>query len=180
MKNFILPLLAMLYTTLASGQNTFKAIIKNKESKEILISATANLQGTTNGTISDQNGYIEINDIPNGIQTIIFKYIGYEETKKTFSFPIAETNPIEIFLSKNEGEALEEIMIATTRSSRTIYNIPTRIETISGEELEEKGNMKPGDIRMMLNESTGIQTQQTSATSYNSSIRIQGLDGKYT
>jgi iron complex outermembrane receptor protein len=33
---------------------------------------------------------------------------------------------------------------------------------------------------MMLNESTGIQTQQTSATSYNSSIRIQGLDGRYT
>jgi len=33
---------------------------------------------------------------------------------------------------------------------------------------------------MILNESTGIQTQQTSATSYNSSIRIQGLDGKYT
>ena len=40
--------------------------------------------------------------------------------------------------------------------------------------------MKPGDIRMMLNESTGIQTQQTSATSNNSTIRIQGLDGKYT
>ena len=33
---------------------------------------------------------------------------------------------------------------------------------------------------MMLNESTGIQTQQTSATSYNSSIRIQGLEGKDT
>lgn len=40
--------------------------------------------------------------------------------------------------------------------------------------------MKPGDIRMMLNESTGIQTQQVSATSANSSIRIQGLDGRYT
>src|SRR6185369_11140254 len=59
-------------------------------------------------------------------------------------------------------------------------NIPTRIELIAGEELEEKGNMKPGDIRMMLNESTGIQTQQVSATSANSSIRIQGLDGRYT
>ncbi|MGY0035672.1 TonB-dependent receptor plug domain-containing protein [Pedobacter sp. NJ-S-72] len=33
---------------------------------------------------------------------------------------------------------------------------------------------------MMLAESTGIQTQQTSAISGNSSIRIQGLDGKYT
>ena len=40
--------------------------------------------------------------------------------------------------------------------------------------------MKPGDIRMMLNESTGIQTQQTSATSFNAGIRIQGLDGRYT
>jgi iron complex outermembrane receptor protein len=33
---------------------------------------------------------------------------------------------------------------------------------------------------MLLNESTGIQTQQTSATSANASIRIQGLDGRYT
>jgi len=46
--------------------------------------------------------------------------------------------------------------------------------------LREKANMKPGDIRMMLNESTGIQVQQTSATSFNSSVRIQGLDGRYT
>lgn len=87
------------------------------------------------------------------------------------------THPVN---SPEEIESVEEIVISSTRSRRTIANIPTRVETISGEELEEKGNMKPGDIRMLLNESTGIQTQQTSATSYNSSIRIQGLDGKYT
>src|ERR1044072_820952 len=40
--------------------------------------------------------------------------------------------------------------------------------------------MKPGDIRVVLSESTGSQTQQTSATSANASIRIQGLDGRYT
>ncbi|WP_459684510.1 TonB-dependent receptor plug domain-containing protein [Viscerimonas tarda] len=75
---------------------------------------------------------------------------------------------------------LEEIVISSTRSTRTIENIPTRMEFIGGEELEEKGNMKPGDIRMLLNESTGIQTQQTSPISANASIRIQGLDGRYT
>lgn len=180
MKNFILPLLALLYTSLAFGQNTFKAIVKDSESKETLIGATANLQGTANGASTDQNGYLEINNIPSGTQTIIFKYIGYEETRKTFNFPLSETEPIEILLTKSAGEELDDVVITSTRSKRTIYNIPTRIEAISGEELEEKGNMKPGDIRMMLNESTGIQTQQTSATSYNSSIRIQGLDGKYT
>ncbi|KAI9452849.1 TonB-dependent receptor plug [Russula earlei] len=79
-----------------------------------------------------------------------------------------------------KDEVLAEVVVNATRSSRTIANIPTRIEVISGEELAEKANMKPGDIRMLLAESTGIQTQQTSATSGNSSIRIQGLDGKYT
>ena len=74
----------------------------------------------------------------------------------------------------------EEVIIQSTRSTRTFRNIPTRVEFIAGEELDEKANMKPGDIRMVLNESTGIQTQQTSATSANAMIRIQGLDGRYT
>ncbi len=82
--------------------------------------------------------------------------------------------------SKPDTTELKEVIIRSTRSTRTIQNIPTRVELIGGEELEEKGNMKPGDIRMLLNESTGIQTQQVSATSANASIRIQGLDGRYT
>lgn len=180
MNKLILPFLAILYTSLAFSQNTFKAIVKDSESKETLMGATAILLGSTHGASADHNGFIEIKNIPDGKQTIIFNYIGYQEKKVTFNFPLKQSKPSIIQLSVAEGEELEEVVIISTRSSRIIYNIPTRIEAISGEELEEKGNMKPGDIRMLLNESTGIQTQQTSATSYNSSIRIQGLDGKYT
>lgn len=180
MKKIILPLMAILYTALTYGQNTYKAIIKDSQSKETLIGAIVIIQGTTNNAIADQNGYVEIKNIPDGKQIIIISHIGYLEQTNPVNFPLTQTEPLEILLSASEGEELEEIVITSTRSSRTINNIPTRIEVISGEELEEKGNMKPGDIRMMLNESTGIQTQQTSATSYNSSIRIQGLDGKYT
>src|SRR4029077_11713968 len=43
-----------------------------------------------------------------------------------------------------------------------------------------KNNMRPGNVAMLLHESTGIQVQQTSATSGTASIRIQGLDAKYT
>lgn len=82
--------------------------------------------------------------------------------------------------NKKESEELKEIIIHSTKTSRTIRNTPTRIETIDAEELEEKGNMKPGNVSMILQESTGIQVQQTSATSGNSSIRVQGLDGRYT
>ena len=40
--------------------------------------------------------------------------------------------------------------------------------------------MKSSNIAMLLRESTGIQMQQTSASSASQSIRIQGLDGRYT
>lgn len=77
-------------------------------------------------------------------------------------------------------ELVEEIIITSTRSRRSFSQQPTRVEVLGAEEINEKVNMKPGSIRMLLNESTGIYVQQTSATSFNSSIRIQGLDGKYT
>ena len=81
---------------------------------------------------------------------------------------------------EKETEELEEVRVQSTRTTRTIRNTPTRIETIDAEELEEKSNMKPANVSMVLHESTGLQVQQTSATSGNASIRVQGLDGRYT
>lgn len=179
MQKLILPFLAILCPYIAFSQNTFKATIKDAETKQPLFGATATVQGTTNGARSDENGLITIKNIPNGNQVVRFYFVGYQERIDTLNFPYSLTEPLEILLM-TENEEMEEVIVTSTRSNKNIEDIPTRIETISGEELEEKGNMKPGDIRMMLNETTGIQTQQTSATSYNSSIRIQGLDGKYT
>lgn len=86
--------------------------------------------------------------------------------------------PKDTVYEKEAGE-LNEVVVSS-RGTRTIRRLPTRVEVLSGEEIEEKGTMKPSDIRMMLSETTGIMTQQTSATSGNSLIRIQGLDGRYT
>jgi iron complex outermembrane receptor protein len=161
------------------GQNTFRAVIKDKDSNEPLPGVSAQIANTALGATANQDGILEIKNVPNGTYTIEFTFVGHQSHSATFTFPLASSAPVEIALEPNEEE-LEEIIISSTRSSRTIADIPTRVEFIAGEELEEKGNMKPGDIRMLLNESTGIQTQQTSATSANASIRIQGLDGRYT
>lgn len=83
-------------------------------------------------------------------------------------------------LSMSQEEEVEEIVITSTRGKRSFADLPTRVEVLGSEEINEKTNMKPGDIRMLLNESTGIYVQQTSATSFNSTIRMQGLDGRYT
>jgi outer membrane receptor for ferrienterochelin and colicins len=178
MKSIFIYCVAMLYTFNLYAQHTFKAIIKNAK-KNPLQSATAGIKILYKSAVADSNGLVVIKNIPTGRFEVMFSYVGFEEKVILFEFPIVNDSIIEIDLTEREHEE-NEVIVTSTRSSRSIANIPTRIENISGEELQEKGNMKPGDIRMMLNESTGIQTQQTSATSYNSSIRIQGLDGKYT
>ena len=180
MKKIILPLLAIIYTSLAFGQNTLKAIVKDSLTKEFLIGSTAALKGTTNGSSADLNGKIEIKNIPDGKQTVVFSYMGYEKLELTFVFPLTDSLKELIVFMKSEGEELEEVIISTTRTSRTIQNTPTRVETIELEEIDEKSNMRPSNVSMILHESTGIQVQQTSATSANASIRIQGLDGRYT
>jgi iron complex outermembrane receptor protein len=173
---------AMLWITSAAfAQNTYKAVIRDAQTNQPLGGATVKVTTANLGAKSDDNGAVSISNIPSGSQMIQFRFVGYHTKTETLTFPQNQDTVVIVSLEPNlEDEHLEEVIITSTRSSRTIENIPTRVEVIAGEELDEKGNMKPGDIRMLLAESTGIQTQQTSATSGNSAIRIQGLDGKYT
>jgi len=161
------------------AQNTLNAVVRNSENKDPLIGVTASIKGISRAATSNESGLITISNIPDGLQEIQLSYIGFNDHIDTLEFPLADNSPIEILLIES-SEELEEVVISSTRSTRSIQNIPTRIEFIGSEELGEKGNMKPGDIRMLLAESTGIHVQTTSPTSANASIRIQGLDGRYT
>ncbi|MDN3707302.1 MULTISPECIES: TonB-dependent receptor plug domain-containing protein [Bacteroidota] len=179
MKKIVFVSFFMTLNLCVFAQNTLNAVIRNSENKNLLIGVTASIKGTSLAATSNENGLIIIENIPDGIQEIHFSYIGFNDYIDTLEFPLADNSPIEILL-KESSEELEEVVISSTRSTRSIQNIPTRIEFIGSEELGEKGNMKPGDIRMLLAESTGIHVQTTSPTSANASIRIQGLDGRYT
>ena len=179
MKHILSLCIVLLAYTGISAQYTIRLSIKNGEEKEPLAGATATIGSLNRTTAADSLGIATFADIAAGTYTITVSYVGLEEIQVLVTVPMPTAEPLEVLLEEGEEHEIE-VVVTTTRSSRTISDIPTRVETISGEELTEKGNMKPGDIRMLLNESTGIQTQQTSATSYNSSIRIQGLDGRYT
>lgn len=198
MKRTILLFVVLLTALCGYAQHTIELSVKNNEDKSALAGASALLEQLNKTAIADSNGLVVFKNIPAGKYSIRVTYIGFAAKEVEVQVPLAAPAGIEILLSpvskkqekffEEEDEEhehgdvheMEEVIVKATRISRTIANIPTRVEVISGEELVEKGNMKPGDIRMLLNESTGIQTQQTSATSYNAGIRIQGLDGRYT
>ncbi len=80
-----------------------------------------------------------------------------------------------------DAEALDEVtIVSSTRTNQAIETSPMKVEVLGQEELNEESTIKPGNIASLLGDVSGVQIQQTSATSGNSTVRIQGLDGKYT
>ena len=138
---------------------------------EYLAGATVNIKGTSIGAIADGQGKATVKNIPDGGCDFIISFVGFEKKVIPLLFPVDNNRTIEVLLT--EGEEIEEIVISATRSSRTIDDIPTRIEAITGEELGEKAAMNSSNIGMLLRETTGVQMQQTSLSSGNMNIRIQ-------
>lgn len=179
MQKILCLLLAGIIAMPAIAQHSFTATIQDKENKTVLAGVTVMLQPGKLSVVSDSTGIVQLKNISPGKQIIAFSFAGYKELELSFDFPFTSNDPVSVEMEKEEDE-MEEVIIQSTRTSRTIDNTPTRVETIDGEELDEKNNMRPSNVSMLLHESTGMQVQQTSATSGNASIRVQGLDGRYT
>ena len=169
--------LILLFCALGYTQNTFEIKIATEKEKEPLLGATIFIESLNKGATTNFDGVAILEDIPNGTYMLQISFLGFEPQEQPITVPL--TSEL-IFYLKEDENALDEVIVQSTRSTRTIKKIPTRIEFIGAEELGEKAIMNPTNISMVLRESTGIQMQQTSLSSANTNIRIQGLDGRYT
>jgi len=177
-KIFLTAYLAMIPLLVFAQSLDLQATILDEENNEPLIGATLLIRGTNQGSVSDMFGNVVIKNVLVGRHNISISYIGYETIDTIID--ITDLSEPLVFRLHSVSEDLEEVTIKATRSTRTIKRIPTRVEFIGSEELEEKAIMNASNISLVLRESTGIQIQQSSLSSGNSSIRIQGLDGRYT
>jgi outer membrane receptor for ferrienterochelin and colicins len=184
-KFYIVPVLLIALISISvpaqeatTSKNLIRVLIKNDETKQPVAGATVTIKETQITATTDANGKAELTNISDGEQTLEVFSAGFETKELKFTFPLADQSEKEILI-KVSFEA-GEVTISTTRTGREIEDTATRVEAIDEEEVDEKSSMRSANVSMILNESTGIKVQQTSATSQTQSIRIQGLDGRYT
>ena len=178
MKRIILLMVVIAHAGMGFSQNTFRAFLKDEDTKEPLMYANVKLEDSDIGGAADTTGLVVVKNIPNGKQTLVFSYVGYRTKEKNFVFPLQQIAPVIIYLEKSED--LGEVVVYSTRTGNRIKEIPTRIEVLGNEEVVEETGINPGNISKLLGETSGIFVQQTSAVSGNVSFRIHGLPGKYT
>ena len=81
---------------------------------------------------------------------------------------------------EHDEKKIEKIQVTASRLGRIVTESATRTEVISGEEVQEKALMRPGNISMLVAETGGVRVQNTSPALGSANIRLQSLYGRYT
>lgn len=162
----------------ASAQNSLQIKVADKEEELPIEGATVVIDKTTLVAYTDSQGIAQLENIPDGEQTLVISYLGYFRKKIKLTFP--QTSMLTLMVSlESQNEELEEVVIVSTRNEMKSDELPTRVEVVSAEEVEERSHDKPSDVSHVIKEQPGVQVQRTSATGGTMSIRLQGLKSRY-
>lgn len=169
-----LSLVLVFIATGLCAQKTFLFIVKDSITGEALPGVTIKSPGISKST--NERGEARFENLAEGAE-LRFSSVGYQEKQVVITGLQAETT-IVYLLQAHKTE--EEIIVSSSRTESRIENLPTKVEVLGTEEVEEESGIKPAQMASLLGDLAGIQAQQTSPVTGNTELRIQGLPGKYT
>ena len=156
-----------------SQHNTISGKISSDN--EYLPYANIYLKNNRLGTASDNNGFYEIKNIPNGTYTLIISSIGY----KTKSIKITFKNNTNISrnFSLKPDNSLDEIVVSGTLRPVSKSASPVPVEVYS--KTFFKKNPTPSIFESLQNVN-GVRPQLNCNVCNTGDIHINGLEGPYT
>lgn len=163
----------LLLSFIGWGQKYKTVVVKDSATSEPLPGTTVSMNNKKWRT--DSLGTVQLSFIPPA--TISFSRVGYKEKAITLSDTIPTV--LAVLLQPTE-HTLAAVIVSSSRTDTRIENLPTKVEVLGSEEVDEETGIKPSNVASLLGDVAGIQTQQTSAITGNTELRIQGLPGKYT
>src|SRR5436190_2812492 len=129
-------------------------------------------------TVTNNRGEASL-ELPAGPVEVRLQRFGFVSKAVLATVAAGTTTRIRVEL-ESESVLAQEITVTTTRTGKRMEDEPLRVEALDHEEVEEKTLMTPGDIAMMLNETSGLRVQVTSPSLGAANVRVQGLRGRYT
>ncbi|MGH2552472.1 MAG: TonB-dependent receptor [Chitinophagaceae bacterium] len=161
------------------SQNKVTFLVTDAKSGEPLSNISIVAKGDAIHTVTNNTGKATA-IVPRGKTEVTFSSIGFKSQTLELNIPLANADSVFIVYMEKEEREMQEVIVSSSRTDSRIENTPTRVEVLGAEEVEEEGGIKPSHIASLLGDVAGIQSQQTSAVTGNTDMRIQGLPGNYT
>lgn len=154
-----------------------RGMIHDQDTGDVLVGATAVLDGTQRGAATNPKGWFTIANLAAGNYTLKVSMLGYESLTKDVTIPQSDTLELHLALAPSALEG-EEVVIETERQKSGLDNTSTvRREVITATELQTKS--KDGGLLSALTNKTGLRTKPC-ALCGSAGIGLQGLDPSYT
>jgi outer membrane receptor for ferrienterochelin and colicins len=174
MKQVSLLLLALFsLSSLYSQTNSIYGKITSEE--EALPYVNVYIKKTKLGTSTDENGYFEIKNIPNGTYTVVASTVGFKP--KSVKIKFFGNKNIKRNFTLNESNYLDEVVVSGTLKPVSKTDSPVPVEVYS--KTFFKKNPTPSIFESLQNVN-GVRPQLNCNVCNTGDIHINGLEGPYT
>jgi outer membrane receptor for ferrienterochelin and colicins len=170
--NIILISILLLYSSSIIGQNNNVSLrILDAKDNIPLIGVNVIIKGTTIGTISNNEGYAYLNNVPDKCLILRISHTGYTTIEEEIK---SITDSTFTFYMEESIYDLNSVVVTATRTEKTLKNVPVLTQVISAKQLETS---HLNDINEILE--SYVPSIDFSRASFGTNMTMQGLDAKY-
>jgi outer membrane receptor for ferrienterochelin and colicins len=171
----LLAVVALLRLAASAGAQSDNATlhITVRSDGDAIAGASVTASGATAAT--DRAGAAALVVPPGAVEITVAKD-GYLPATAALTVAPGERRDVNLELQRLQ----EEVTVTAARSNTRLEDQPLRVEVIDREEIEEKAMMTPGNVAMLVSETTGLRIQTTAPSLGGANVRIQGLRGRYS
>jgi len=156
---YLFLFIAISYNMVAQGK--ISGNIKNKATGEAIPGVTVYIPEIQKGTVSDENGYYQLGNLPHGTFKLRFSFIGFATVIKELS--LSDKKQV-LNIELNEADILSEEIVVSGGSYSTQHENAIKIESLTAKDLESANSASfieaiaqtPGVD--MISKGTGIAT----------------------
>ena len=127
---------------IAQDENSIKGFVYEESTGEPMMFTNVYLKGTTFGGATNENGYFNINRVPDGRYTLLITSVGYDTISETFNLSKGQTINRKYFM-KETSQKLETVTItadkieARTETKTSVITVTpktiTKIPSVGGQ-----------------------------------------------
>lgn len=166
--HFLLVAVLSVCSAAAFAQTTVRGQLVDSETGEPLVGAAVMIEGTSQGTVTDIDGYFKQSVAQGG--TLLFKYVGFKDLKKKITQKGAS---VDLGTIKMEPDAVMLADVTITSSIAVARKTPVAVSTIDPVFIEEK--LGTQEFPEILKSTPGIYATKDGGGFGDSKINIRGF-----
>ncbi len=166
--HFLLVAVLSVFSAAAFAQTTVRGQLVDSETGEPLVGAAVMIEGTSQGTVTDIDGYFKQSVAQGG--TLLFKYVGFKDLKKKITQKGAS---VDLGTIKMEPDAVMLADVTITSSIAVARKTPVAVSTIDPVFIEEK--LGTQEFPEILKSTPGIYATKDGGGFGDSKINLRGF-----